>query len=69
MPTREQIAEAIKEATGNPDTGMVAVITPAIINAVDALCNPPAPETNTKAKGDKETRIMQAAPETRDETE
>jgi hypothetical protein len=58
MPSRKQITDAIHAATGNPDTGAVAEWTPAIIEAVDNLCNPPAPETNTKTKKDQETRIM-----------
>lgn len=65
MPTRDEITKAIHEATGNPDTGVVADITPTIVAAVDALCNPTAPETNTKTKSDKETRIMNTAPDTR----
>ncbi len=56
MPTRKQITEAIHQATGNPTTGAVAEWTPAIIDAVDNLCNPP--ETNTKTKTNQETRIM-----------
>jgi|AACY02.16.fsa_nt_gi hypothetical protein len=58
MPTRKQITEAIHQATGNPTTGAVAEWTPAIIDAVDNLCNPPAPETKTKIKTNQETRIM-----------
>ena len=65
MPTREEITKAIHEATGNPASGVVADITPAIADAIDALCNPTKPETNTKTKDDKETRVMGTAPETR----
>ena len=68
MPTRDEITKAIHEATGNPDTGVVADITPTIVAAVDALVNPGKPETNTKPKADKETRVMTTAPESRGET-
>lgn len=37
--TREQIANAIKKATGDPTSGPIAVITPAIIDAIDAAAN------------------------------
>ena len=69
MPTRDEITKAIHEATGNPASGAVADATPAIAAAIDALCNPTKPETNTKAKAEKETRVMTPAPETRGETE
>jgi len=58
MPTRKQIIDAIHQATGNPTTGAVAEWTPAIIEAVDNLCNPTPPETKTKTKTNQETRIM-----------
>ena len=65
MPNRSEIEAAVKAATGNPDTGVVAEITPTIVNAINELCNP-EPETNTKTKPHQETRIMGKAetPET-----
>lgn len=57
MPTRKQITDAIHDATGNPTTGAVAEWTPAIIDAIDTLCNP-QPHTNTKTKTNQETRLM-----------
>lgn len=67
MPNRKEITDAIHAATGNPDTGPVATITPAIIQAVDALCNP-TPETKTKTKTNQETRLMGGVENTRGET-
>lgn len=52
MPTRAEIHAAVLEATGNPDTGVVRDITPAIVDAVDALCNP-APAGAAGGKGAK----------------
>jgi len=57
MPTRNDILAAIKQATGNPDTGAIHEWTPAIADAVDKLCNG-VPETNTKTKTNQETRLM-----------
>jgi hypothetical protein len=68
MPNVDEIRAAIKNATGDPESGAVADITPAIVAAVDALVNPTEPETNTKTKDNKETRIMTTAPQTRGET-
>ena len=65
MPTRKEITDAIHKATGNPTTGAVAEWTPAIIEAVDKLCNPAAPETKTKTKTNQETRLMGGAENTR----
>lgn len=55
--TREQIAEAINKATGKPDVGPVAVVLPAIIDAVDALANPKQ-HTAAKREDNKEQRII-----------
>ena len=67
MPTRDEITAAIKQATGNPDTGAVHEWTPAIADAIDALINP-APEQNTKTKPNQETRLMGGVENTRGET-
>ena len=66
MPTKSEILKAIKQATGNPDTGAVKEWTPAIADAIDALCNPKQPETNTKPKPKQETRVMDSTTETRE---
>ena len=60
MPNRSEIEAAIKEATGNPDVGIVHDITPILVNAIDALCNPKT-ETNTKTKANQETRVIAKA--------
>ena len=67
MPTREQITAAIKQATGNPDTGAIHEWTPAIADAIDKLCNG-TPEQNTKPKTNQETRLMGGVENTRGET-
>lgn len=67
MPNKKEITDTIHAATGNPTTGAVAEWTPAIIDAVDALCNP-KPETNTKTKAKQETRIIDNNKETRETT-
>ena len=64
MPNKNEIIEAIKTATGNPDTGAIKEWTPAIADAIDNLCNP-KPETNTKPKAKQETRVMDDTTETR----
>jgi hypothetical protein len=53
--TREQITQAVKKATGDPSVGPVAVVLPAIIDAIDALANP-----KQAVKQDKEQRIIKA---------
>ena len=65
MPNKSEILAAIHQATGNPDTGPVKEWTPAIADAIDALCNP-KPETNTKTKPKQETRIIEETTETRE---
>lgn len=65
MPNKSEILAAIHQATGNPTTGAVAEWTPAIADAVDALCNP-KPETNTKPKAKQETRIIEEPTEKRE---
>ena len=54
--TREQITQAIKKATGDPSVGPVAVVLPAIIDAIDTLANP----KQATHKQDKEQRIIKA---------
>ena len=59
MPTRDEIHDAILSATGNPDTGVVRDVTPLIVDAVDALCNPgPAKGKGTGPQA--ETRVVEA---------
>ena len=65
MPTRDQITETIHGVTGNPDTGPVHVITPALVDAIDRLCNPATIEANTKKKNEQETRLMGGPENTR----
>ena len=50
--TKADILAAINSVTGDPTTGLVADITPGIVDAIDALVNP---------KAAKETRVV--APE------
>ena len=49
--TRADIEGAIHRVTGKPDTGTVAAITPALVDAIDQLINP---------KAEPETRIIKA---------
>ena len=65
MPTRDQITATIHSVTGNPDTGAVHVITPALVDAIDRLCNGGSPETNTVKKTNQETRLMGGPENTR----
>jgi hypothetical protein len=53
--TRAQIEGAIYGVTGQPDTGTVAAITPALVDAIDQLINPKPEQTNRVIKAD-ETR-------------
>lgn len=55
--TRDEILETLRDASGNPDTGPVAEILPALADALDATLNP-------KPRTENETRIL-TAPETR----
>lgn len=50
----------IDGVTGAPDTGAVAAVIPAIVDALDAALNPAAPATATRS-----TRVVKAE-ETRD---
>jgi hypothetical protein len=67
MPTRDEITAAIHAATGNPASGPIHEWTPAIIEAVNDLCNggPSTPETNTAQKKDRELRLMGGPENTR----
>lgn len=47
--TREDILGAINSVTGAPSVGVVHDITPALVDAIDALVNP-APPTTSKSK-------------------
>lgn len=62
--TREQIANAIKKATGDPTSGPIAVITPAIIDAIDAVANPNS-ATAKKQDNKQEQAKINKAEETR----
>jgi len=53
--TKADILAAVKSVTGDPDTGIVRDITPGIVDAIDALVNPPATEA-ASYKPAKETR-------------
>lgn len=55
--TRDEILETLRDASGNPETGPVAEILPALADALDETLNP-------KPKPKKEERIL-TAPETR----
>lgn len=50
--TRADIEAAVNSVTGDPSVGIVHDIQPAIIDAVDALINPPAA---------KSKRVVEAA--------
>ena len=64
MPTRDEITQAVHNATGNPDSGPVAESTPAIIQAIDELLNG---GDRTVSKGNRETRLMRGAENIRGE--
>ena len=57
MATQEQIENAILDATGRPDTGVIVDNLVAIASAVLRVVNPTAPEFTTE----KETRVVKAA--------
>lgn len=63
--TREQIANAIKKATGDPTSGPIAVITPAIIDAIDAAANPHNATTKKQDNNKQEQAKINKAEETR----
>lgn len=63
MATREEIITAIKQATGDPDSGAVAEIIPSIADAIAALLNPTGDAT--RSKSGQETRLMTQTGETR----
>jgi hypothetical protein len=50
--TRADITNAINSVTGNPTSGIVADVTPAIVDAIDKLINP---------KAETEQRVIKAA--------
>jgi hypothetical protein len=54
--TRDDVLAAVKSATGAPTTGIVADITPAIVDAIDALLNPQPKVERAVAKGAAESR-------------
>lgn len=53
---RAEIQAVIESVTGAPVTGLVADITPGIVDALDAALNPPAVEAE-----ERETRVIEAA--------
>ncbi|MFM1964926.1 MAG: hypothetical protein RL134_651 [Actinomycetota bacterium] len=53
---RAEIQAVIESVTGAPVTGLVADITPGIVDALDAALNPPADEDD-----ERETRVIEAA--------
>ena len=58
MPTRSEIENAILDATGRPDTGVIKDNLGAM---VDAVLQVVAPETKAASfKSEKETRIVKA---------
>ncbi len=46
--SRQQIEEAVNSVTGNPSSGIVHDLQPAIIDAVMAVVAPPAPTAKSK---------------------
>ena len=50
--TRADIAKAINEVTGDPDTGVVKDLTPGLVDAIDKLINP---------KLEQEQRVIKAS--------
>jgi hypothetical protein len=57
--TRGDIEGAIKGATGDPASGVVADVTPAIADAIDKLING-KPEGAADAKTKQDTRVVEA---------
>jgi hypothetical protein len=53
---RAEIQAVIESVTGAPTTGLVADITPGIVDALDAALNPPATDED-----EREVRIIEAA--------
>lgn len=53
---RAEIKAVIESVTGAPTTGLIADITPGIVEALDAALNPPAVEEE-----ERETRVIKAA--------
>lgn len=47
---KADIRRVIDGVTGAPDTGAVAAVVPAIVDALDAALNPAAPVQATRAK-------------------
>lgn len=62
---KQQIVQAIKTATGAPDSGPVAAVTNDIADAIDALINPSNDDKNSN-NNKTEKRILKPADETRD---
>jgi hypothetical protein len=55
--TRADITNAINSVTGNPTSGIVADITPALVDALDSLLNP---KTQTENRVVKPTETRKA---------
>lgn len=53
---RAEIQAVIESVTGAPVVGLVADITPVIVDALDAALNPAAPEVGKRTK-----RVIEAA--------
>lgn len=53
---RAEIQAVIDSVTGAPTTGLIADITPGIVDALDAALNPPAVEEEQR-----ETRVVKPA--------
>lgn len=52
---RAEIKAVIESVTGAPTTGLIADITPGIVDALDLALNPPAVEEEQR-----ETRVVEA---------
>ena len=65
MPDRNDIINAIREATGDPASGPIHDWTPAIADAIDRVFN--GGTTNTKPGKHGDTRIMRGAKNIRGE--
>jgi hypothetical protein len=66
--SREEILTVIKKITGDPTSGAVAEISPAIADGIAEFLNPPADTpapSDTRTKTGQETRLMNQTGETR----
>lgn len=63
MASKEELLAVIKKITGDPTSGAVAEISPAIAEGIAEFLNPPGEATRSKTG--QETRLMTQTGETR----